>query len=284
MSYLTLGQSTGAIIEYMSALTSKRVLLVGDTNKHVSALVTALEAHGMTVDTATCEAASANELDTKGVDLILLNHTQGKNTCAAVLDVLQQADFSKVVPVFAFVEDSNQRIEEVLNHGAADYITPDEDPQSVIQKIKTIFGQGDNFIGPSIIDITPRHAKSTTPGTRVFVVEDDPLLRNLLSIRMEQSSFCYAFSSDGQGTLPVMKQFKPDVIILDLMLPGKSGFDVLEEVKGDEALAAVPVVVFSNRDSQEDRQKAKQLGAAGFYVKAMTDLSELIETIEKLVE
>jgi len=68
------------------------------------------------------------------------------------------------------------------------------------------------------------------------------------------------------------------------MLPGRSGFEVLTEIKNDKKLSDVPVVVFSNRDGQEDRQKASELGAKGFYVKAMTDLSELIETIESLTK
>jgi len=68
------------------------------------------------------------------------------------------------------------------------------------------------------------------------------------------------------------------------MLPGKSGFDILAELKDDEVLKNIPVIVFSNRDGQEDRARAKELGAVDFYVKAMTDLSELIEKIEATVK
>jgi DNA-binding response OmpR family regulator len=86
------------------------------------------------------------------------------------------------------------------------------------------------------------------------------------------------------NVLPAMRQFNPDVIVLDLMLPGRSGFEVLAEVKADDKLQQVPVIIFSNKDTAEDKQKAQDLGARGFYVKAMTDLSELIELIESLVK
>jgi DNA-binding response OmpR family regulator len=66
------------------------------------------------------------------------------------------------------------------------------------------------------------------------------------------------------------------------MLPGKEGFELLEELKKSEQTKNVPVIVFSNRDGVNDRKIAEELGATGFYVKAMTDLSELVEKIEAL--
>ena len=66
------------------------------------------------------------------------------------------------------------------------------------------------------------------------------------------------------------------------MLPVKNGFEILAELKADATLKSLPVIVFSNRDAQEDKQKVFELGADRFFVKAMTDLSVLIETIEEL--
>jgi DNA-binding response OmpR family regulator len=68
------------------------------------------------------------------------------------------------------------------------------------------------------------------------------------------------------------------------MLPGKNGFELLAEIREDGQFKDTPVIIFSNRDSQEDRRKAKELGAAAFHVKAMTDLAELVTTIENLVK
>jgi DNA-binding response OmpR family regulator len=65
------------------------------------------------------------------------------------------------------------------------------------------------------------------------------------------------------------------------MLPGEDGFDLLKKIKSNPATAAVPVLIFSNKDSQEDRKLAAELGATGFYVKAMTDLSELLDIINR---
>lgn len=268
----------------MTVLTNKHILVVGDENSQIQNLEQILKGHGMVIHTAACDSVTTELVEEKSIDLILLNHLHEGEVCRQMLNSLRSADLTKVVPVFVLVEDTDEKIQEAFTHGAADYITPDEDIGSVVQKMKTIFGQGDNYSDISTIDITPTEASVTATGIRVYIVEDDPLLRNLLSIKLEKSSFPFEFSSDGKDAIPAMRQFKPDIIILDLMLPGKSGFDVLAEVKADEQLKDVPVIVFSNRDGQDDRHKATDLGAVGFYVKAMTDLSELIETIESHVK
>ncbi len=268
----------------MSVLTDKKVLIVGAENSQLFSLEESLQAHGVTLLKNTCDKITPAYLVEHAVDLIVLNNLAQDEVCTEMLKTIHEATIERAVPIFVMVDDSEAAIQNALLLGAADYITPHEDVQTIILKFKAVFGQGDLFCGATAIDITPAEASVTTTGIRVYVVEDDPLLRNLLSIKMDRSRFPCEFSNDGRDVIPAMHQFKPDVIILDLMLPGRSGFEVLKEVKDDEKLKDVPVIVFSNRDGQEDRQKAKELGAGGFYVKAMTDLSELIETIESLVK
>jgi DNA-binding response OmpR family regulator len=140
-----------------------------------------------------------------------------------------------------------------------------------------------DYSGDSVIDITPAEVSVSKSGIKVYVVEDDPLLRNLLSIRFEKAEFEFEVNGNGDNVVSEVTTFQPAVIILDLMLPGKDGFEVLAELKESDATKNIPIIVFSNRDGVNDRKKAQELGAAGFYVKAMTDLSELVSKIEALV-
>lgn len=267
----------------MSVLTNKSVLVVGDENAQIHNLEDELRSMGVAVNASTCALVTADSINEQKVSLIILNHLHEGDTCRQMLQTLTSTELKEALPVLALVEDDEDKIQEVLMLGATDYITPDESTESVIAKIRTIFGEDSGSSGDSVIDISPLKADVSKTGVRVYVVEDDPLLRNLLSIRLDRSSFPYEFS-DGSQDISTIRQFNPDVIILDLMLPGKSGLDILAEVKADDTLKDRPVIVFSNRDGQEDRHKAKELGAVGFYVKAMTDLSELIETIERLAK
>lgn len=268
----------------MSGLLSKNVLVIGDENSQIHNLEDAFKTHGMLIHTATCDMVTPEMINEKAIDLVLLNHLHEGATCVELLKKLNTAHLDKALPIFALVSEDEQKIQEVLAMGAADYVTPTETTDSVMQKVRVIFDDSDTFAGSSDIDITVEEASVTTTGIKVFVVEDDPLLRNLLAVRFDKSAFPFEFSSDGQKAIPAMLQFKPDVILLDLMLPGKSGFEVLSEIKATPALSAVPVLIFSNRDSQEDRKQAKDLGAVGFHVKAMTDLSELVEKIELITK
>tara|TARA_B100000508_G_scaffold27515_1_gene20373 strand:- start:627 stop:1433 length:807 start_codon:yes stop_codon:yes gene_type:complete len=267
----------------MSILQGKNVLIVGQESPQINKLESELKASGATIHSKDCDAVSDESIQSSGVDVIIVNHLHDGDICRNTLLALRDGNSGNVLPIFVLVDGSDEKIQEAYALGAADYVIPDEDSASVLMKIKTVLGDDDNLSDGSAIDITPEKADVSKTGIRVYVIEDDPLLRNLLSIKLEKSSFPFEFSSDGRNAIEAMLQFKPDIVILDLMLPGKSGFDVLAEIKSNQFLKAVPVLVFSNRDGQDDKHKAQELGAVGFYVKAMTDLTELIETIESHV-
>ena len=268
----------------MSGLSNKNVLVIGDENSLIHNLETELEKHGMQIHTSTCDSVDHKMVEERRIDLIVLNHLHEGATCVDLIKRLNAAQLNKTVPIFALVNDAEDKIQEALTLGAADYIVPTESVESIVQKIRVIFDDRDAFAGSSDIDISHETADVSTTGVKVYVVEDDSLLSNLLSIRFEKSSFPHQINVDGEGAVPAMIEFKPDVILLDLMLPGRSGFEILEEIKSTPELREIPVMIFSNRDSQEDRAKAKELGAVGFHVKAMTDLAELVEKIEELVK
>lgn len=255
------------------------MLVVGQRNPQIQELERNLAAHGVKVEHLDCAAVSAESIGQKTIDLVILNHLEDGDDCLEIFNVLQGLDLRGTLPVFALIADAEREIQNVLSLGAADYITTSEDTASVTQKIKAVFGQG---LGYSAIDITPTEVAVSKSGLRVYVVEDDPLLRNLLSIRFEKAEFIYKVNGDGDNVVAEVVDFKPAIIILDLMLPGKDGFEVLQELKADEQTKDLPVIVFSNRDGTNDKKRAEELGAAGFYVKAMTDLSELIKKIEAL--
>jgi DNA-binding response OmpR family regulator len=264
----------------MSVLTGKHVLIVGRENLQIKNLKIVLQAHGVLVIVLSCDEASAEKFNELNADFILLNYLEGGNSCKNVLNTLRITDFNKLIPSFILVDDVSSKIEEVISFGATDYLTPEEATEITLQKIRTIFTADNKFTGSSSIDITPVVTSPTAKGTRVYVVEDDPLLRNLLSMKFVKSSFPFSFSNDGKDVVSHIKQFRPDVVILDLMLPGVDGFDLLFEIKNDIKIKDIPVIIFSNRDGRTDRKKAQEMGAAAFYVKAMTDLSELVKKIE----
>ncbi|MDE2144597.1 MAG: response regulator [Patescibacteria group bacterium] len=117
------------------------------------------------------------------------------------------------------------------------------------------------------------------PTKKVLLVEDDPFLSQLLSTRMQRAGLEVSKAVDGEEAVNFLKQNKPDLVLLDLILPKKSGFQVLEEMKGDPLIKEAPVIIISNLSQESDVARGKELGAIEYYVKARTSIDDLVTRI-----
>ncbi len=265
----------------MSVFENKNILVIGDETNQVHAVEYELEERGAHLTRTLC-GTLPDSFMTSQVDIVLLSHLHDGSVCTNFLSSLGTSKLSKAIPVFALVNDDKESIEAALKLGAADYFTPHESVETIIKKIALVFGEPD-VSGRSIIEINERKPRSTKEGVRVYAIEDDPLLGNLLTMRLEQAKFLVSVDTTGHNAIAQIREFKPDVVILDLSLPTESGFDILAAIRNESDLEKLPVIVFSNRDSDEDKERAASLGAQAFFVKVMTEFRELIEAIERLV-
>lgn len=117
-------------------------------------------------------------------------------------------------------------------------------------------------------------------GKKILVVEDDKFLRELFVRKLYNDGFEVKNATNSEDTFSILSEWRPEMIVLDLILPGEDGFTILEKVKGDEQLADIPVVVLSNLGQNEDIERAKSLGALDFMVKANHTLDEIIEKVK----
>jgi DNA-binding response OmpR family regulator len=114
---------------------------------------------------------------------------------------------------------------------------------------------------------------------KVLLVEDDPFLSSLLKNRLVKESIDVRHAKDGQEALDMLKDLKPDLILLDLILPKKSGFEVMEGIRQDPQLSSAPVIIVSNLGQPEDIQRGQELGAIEYFIKAKTSIDDLIGNI-----
>jgi CheY-like chemotaxis protein len=116
----------------------------------------------------------------------------------------------------------------------------------------------------------------------VLLVEDEPLLGNLLRRRLEKEGFTITLARDGQEALDALKKGEFDLMLLDIILPRISGFELLEIINVDPQLSGkkVPVVVISNLGQESDIEKAKTLGVIGYFVKAQLSFEDLVKQIK----
>lgn len=84
----------------------------------------------------------------------------------------------------------------------------------------------------------------------------------------------------GDDGLKIIKQVKPDLVILDLIMPRKNGFDVMEEIKKDKTINKIPIIVLSNLCQEEDKDLAKEMGAIDYLIKSQIRLEDIVARID----
>ena len=109
---------------------------------------------------------------------------------------------------------------------------------------------------------------------KVLLVEDDTFISDMIVTKLNQTGFEVERTADGKSVMRALEETNPDILLLDLMLPNKHGFEVLQEIREVDAYKDLPVVILSNENGSDVETKAKNLGAY-YYFKAMTDISQL---------
>jgi len=110
---------------------------------------------------------------------------------------------------------------------------------------------------------------------RILVIEDDQFLRRACEVGLKKRGFTVLTAVDGEEGLRQAHAECPDLILLDMLMPKLSGMQTLAALKNDEKTRDIPVVILSNSSVEADVQRAKELGAVGYLVKASLSLKEL---------
>jgi DNA-binding response OmpR family regulator len=116
-----------------------------------------------------------------------------------------------------------------------------------------------------------------------MIIEDDRFLSSLMKARLEKDGFTVIQGFDGEEAMQLFKQQVPDLIILDLIMPKITGFEVLQTISLAPELQKVPVVILSNLAQDSDIEKARQLGAKEYFVKVKVSIDDLVGRIKTLV-
>jgi DNA-binding response OmpR family regulator len=255
----------------------KKILVIEDEDSLLMAIKAKLELEGYEVLSADNGEEGEKLLKKEHPDLLLLDILLPKRDGFEVMRDLVKEGVK--LPII-IISNSGQpvEIERAKKLGAVDYLVKaDFSPSEVVEKVKKI-------IKPNVVESEEKNANVSQPGSqkiKVLIIEDDEFLRGVISQKLEKEGFETEAVVDAREAFESFKTKKPHIILLDLILPGMDGYEFLSRIKKNPDLSAIPVIVLSNLGEGEDIDRARNLGAADYLVKANFTPSEIVEKLRK---
>ena len=131
-----------------------------------------------------------------------------------------------------------------------------------------------------------KDSKKNTNGKKkeILIIEDDTTISNMYHTSLTNDGYVVTLAEDGEKGLELAKKDKPDVILLDIIMPRMDGFAVLEHLKGDAETKDIPVLMLTNLGQGDDKERGKKLGASDYIVKADLTPLQVSEKIKKYLK
>lgn len=267
-----------------------KIALIEDEEVLLDVLENKLKREGFEVFTAKDGVAGLDIVKASKPALILLDIVMPKMDGFEVLAHLHDDPELSKIPVI-IISNSGQpvEIEKAVSMGVKDYLVKAEfDPQEVLEKmykqLKLMGVTGGASSAPAQGGAGDQNIKQVDPKAfRVLLVEDDSFLRDLISQKLVKEGFQVTQGVDGEDGLTKATQEKPHIVLLDLILPGLDGFEVLKQIRSNSTIASVPVIILSNLGQKDDIEKGMRLGATDYLVKAHNTPGEIIDKVKAVL-
>ena len=280
----------------MTAIESKTILVISQEESLVASLSPAIQSLGYSVALAH-DGATVIDVFTRAIpSLIIIDMGMGADGVSILEGI--RASVEKVIsgiPVIIASQSGDLvEISSALRFGIQDYfIKSNLDISLVKEKMQKIFAipaitanapdtpftSIANMSKVAPIDVIPVQVKQT----KLLIVEDDKFLRDLASQKMSKEGLIVFVAVDGEQGIAMAEKELPDIILLDILLPGIDGFEVLHRVRANAQLANTRVAMLSNFGQREDIEKALNAGADQFLVKANYTLDEIVEEVKRVL-
>lgn len=268
----------------------KKILIIEDEKVLLEVLEKKLINEGYEVFVAQDGEEGLQKMREAVPDLILLDIIMPKKDGFEVLEEMNKDENLVKIPVI-IISNSGQPVEidRALKLGVKDYLIKTEfDPEEVIAKVMKVFGKKPAKEEKEALYKKREKGsekKSESQGSKILIVEDDKFLRDLIIKKLKMEGFEIIFAIEGEEALKKIKEDRPDLILLDLILPGIDGFEVLRQVKSDssESIKKIPVIILSNLGQRDDVEKGINLGAVDFLIKAHFTPGEIVDKIKEIL-
>jgi len=268
------------------------ILVIEDDIFLGDVLMQKLKAAGYVTSLARDGASGLKQIKETQPDLILLDIILPQMNGYEVLEAKLKDPKISGIPVIV-ISNSGQPVEinRALALGVKDYLVKAQfDPEEVIVKVRLQLAKdGEAAI---TLDSESSAAKPSAPsggapqltGKKIMWVEDDKFLSDIIARKLSTQGCALVHATEGETALKLLEKENPDLILLDILLSGIDGFEILKRIKATPAHKNTPVILLSNLGQKSDVDKGKTLGAARFLIKATVTLDEIIEEIKSVLK
>jgi CheY-like chemotaxis protein len=118
---------------------------------------------------------------------------------------------------------------------------------------------------------------------KILLIEDDEIVVDLLQRKLTQVGYVVSIARNGEEGLKTMREVRPDLVLLDIVMPKMDGFGVMEEMQKDEELKKIPIIIVSNSGQPVELGRAQKLGAKDWLIKAEFDPQEVLDKVVKQI-
>lgn len=261
-------------------MSNKQILIIEDGKTLLEAIEKKIQKEGYNTLTAIDGKEGLEKIKQNKPDLIILDVLMPKLGGFGVLEAMKKDSGIPNIPVI-IISNSGQpvEIEKAIALGARDYLIKAEfDPEEVVAKMKKILKIADE----EKINKNSTNKKETY---KILIIEDDQLLLGLCSAKLQKDGFEIEMAVDAKEGLEKSINGKPNLILLDLILPGMHGLEILKKIKTnpDENVSKIPVIILSNLGQESDIEEGKKLGAEDYLIKASVTVDEIADKIKKVL-
>ncbi len=269
-----------------------RILLVEDEEALADVLEAKLKKEGHELKVSYNGEDGYEQIKNWKPDLILLDIVMPKMDGYEVLEKMNEEGIK--IPVI-IISNSGQpvEIEKTKKLGAIDHLIKTQfDPKEVVDKVQKYLvsssknsGQEESnaSIEEEVIQPRKEEGAKKSINIKVMLVEDDSFLRDICAKKLSKEGFEVYEAIDGEEALKIVDKVKPDIVLLDIILPAIDGFEVLEKIRSNPnpETQKVPIIMLSNLGQKDDIEKALKIGANDYLVKAHFNTEEIIDKIKK---
>jgi len=265
-----------------------KVLIIEDEESLIELLAAKLTKEGYEVEKALDGKDGVKKVYKWKPDLILLDIVMPKMDGYEVLEELNEK--GNKIPII-IISNSGQpvEIEKTKKLGAVGHLIKTEfSPLDVLNAVRDCLDNGGSLPGSNNKKdvLNPKEdSKAMKLGVKVLLVEDDAFLREICSKKLTKEGYTVYEAIDGEEALAGLEEIKPDIILLDIILPAIDGFQILNQIRNNKNKFVVntPVIMLSNLGQEDDIKKAMDMGANDYLVKAHFTTEEIVGKIKKVL-